>query len=361
MLAYNKAKKVSAVTKSASPMPCFRAKKSNKGNTAHPPGYILNNVAIQSPDLDEKGKDKASPSLGPHLVKNFSTTVSRNIDVSIPQADAGTNPQKLFLSNTDRPSPEETDTITIAQRDATPGISQSDSIVPTVIYSATIANTGVAEASDFGDTYIAPEVSGINVTPDAAAHAFNLSATINNNITWGVHSIGHTDISDENAAAINSTNYPNVVADLTPNMSDLGGRPPRAKFWAQDLTEKHEKFHANEGATTYGTAASTAAINWLKTQAAGTAADATLLANKLPGKMVDDLKTNYVPGAETRAYGDGATSYQTRAAAVKTKGTAGSYPAPPAPAPPAPPAPVPAPAPAPPAPAPAAPAPVPRR
>src|SRR6185312_3081497 len=137
MLAYNRAKKTPAVTKCASPVTGVRAKKSSTRNPAHAPGHSLNNVGVLSHDLDEKAKDKAQPSSGPHMVKNFSTIVDRNIDVSIPQADAGTSPQKLFLTNTDAPAPEETEMITIAQRDNARGIRQSDSVVPTVTYTTT--------------------------------------------------------------------------------------------------------------------------------------------------------------------------------------------------------------------------------
>jgi hypothetical protein len=211
-------------------------------------------------------------------------------------------------------------------------VEESDSIAPALTYSPSISQGGAApRASSFGVTRTRPAVANIAIAHDTTASVFNVTATVNNAITWTVQSRGRTNIPNENAAAINSTNYTTVASDLTPNMSSDNGRPPRTQFWAQDLTEKHERFHANERATTYGQPAFEFAQTWLGTQTAADDAGVTTLVNQVPDKMHESYAASYAPGKESRAYGDGAPSYQARADAVKTKGDGGGYPAPPPP------------------------------
>lgn len=210
---------------------------------------------------------------------------------------------------------------------------ESDSIAPTLAYSPSISQGGAApRASAFGVTRTNPSVANLAIAHDTTASVFNVTATVNNTITWTVQSRGRTDIPNENAAAITSANYTTVASDLTPNMASDNGRPPRTQFWAQDLTERHERFHANERANTYGRPAFEFAQTWLGTQTAADDAGVTGLVNRVPDKMRESYATSYTPGKESRAYGDGAPSYRARADAVKTKGDGGGYPAP-APAP----------------------------
>lgn len=212
-------------------------------------------------------------------------------------------------------------------------VEESDGIARTLTYSPSISQGGAApRASAFGVTRTRPSVADIAIEHDASAMVFSVTATVNNRVTWTVQSRGRTNIPNENAAAITSANYTTVASDLTPNMSSDNGRPPRTKFWAQDLTEKHERFHANERANTYGKPAFEFAETWLSSQTAADEAGVTTLVNQIPDKMHESYAASYTPGKESRAYGDGAPSYQTRADAVKTKGDGGGYPAP-APAP----------------------------
>jgi hypothetical protein len=131
---------------------------------------------------------------------------------------------------------------------------------------------------------------------------------------------------DEKSANIKRSTWPRAATDLTPDMSDDNGRPPRTQFWAPDLTERHEKFHAAEFVT-YGRAAFDLAAEWLKKQTANTDADALTVAKRVPNEMVATIRTTYVPMAESRAYGDGAPTYKGRADAIKAAGRANSYPA----------------------------------
>lgn len=205
-------------------------------------------------------------------------------------------------------------------------VTESDAVGATLTYTPTIANSGTPGASEFGVTSTSTRINGITVAQDTTAHVFNVTAAVNNDITWSVHSLGRTDILNENAAAITKDNYTTVSSDLTPNMASDNGRPPRTQFWASDLTQRHEQFHANERAHTYGRPAFDFARTWLIAQTANSAADATTLAQQVPGKMRESYNASYAPGKESRAYGDGAPSYLARATAIRNKGQSNQYP-----------------------------------
>jgi hypothetical protein len=195
-----------------------------------------------------------------------------------------------------------------------------------LVYNPSIANDGTPPgATEFGVTRTTPQVSDIAVTHDTAAGAFNVTSTVVNTVKWSVHSLGRTDIPNENAPSITNANYSEVASDLTPNMASDNGRPPRGKFWAQDLTERHERFHANERANTYGQPAFEFAKNWLSAQTATDEAEVHGLVNKIPNKMFESYNASYVPGKERRAYGDGAPLYKARADAINATGTRGGY------------------------------------
>jgi hypothetical protein len=130
---------------------------------------------------------------------------------------------------------------------------------------------------------------------------------------------------------ITSTNYTSAASDLTPNMSDLKGRPPRNSLWASDLTIIHEQFHVSERKT-HGGRGVTNAQAWLNTQTASSAADVQNLLTQVPGKVIATSQAAMtMPGKEERAYIAGAPLYSARAVAIKAKGDAGGYPTPPAP------------------------------
>lgn len=295
--------------------------------------------------LQRKGEDvDAVPDLAPPTARPAITTYS--IPVSY----------QLRATIRQRTGPERRDTgetagraVAAAQRDADSAeegaaeeklqkeegeieIEEGDSVAPTLTYSPSIAVSATAPgASEFGVTRTNPRVAGVAVVHDTAATKFDVTATVNNNVTWSVHSLGRTDIPDENAPAITAANYATVASDLTPNMASDGGRPPRTRFWAKDLTERHEQFHANERAHTYGRPAFEFAQTWLSGQTAANEAEVRALVNQVPTKMHENYATAYAPGKETRAYGDGAPLYRARADAVKAKGDSGGYGAPPGP------------------------------
>jgi hypothetical protein len=207
-------------------------------------------------------------------------------------------------------------------------VTQQDTIGSTLTYNGTITQGGFTPGP-FGETKpYTHALSGVSVTRSAGN--FAVRATVDNPIKFEVNGGSNTDIPSENAPAITQTNYPTVVSDLTPDMSDENGRPPRNQFWAQDLTIRHERFHAQEDFN-FGGQGVTSAQAWLNTKTAGNVAAARSLLNQVPGRVANTVATGMAfPGLEERAYGDGAQAYLARATAIKTKGDANGY-APPAP------------------------------
>jgi hypothetical protein len=203
------------------------------------------------------------------------------------------------------------------------GIAESDAISSTVTYNPTITQTGPLP-SPFGETLPYDfSLSGISVT--SASSTFTVSATLDNPIVFQVTGGGDTDISSENDPDITQANYPTVASDLTPDTSDLNGRPPRTQFWAEDLCIRHERFHATEGEG-YSRNGVTVAQTWLNGQTAGSVAAVNALLGQVPGRVADVRRAAMTfPGREERAYADGAPLYLARANAVKAKGDANGY------------------------------------
>jgi hypothetical protein len=138
---------------------------------------------------------------------------------------------------------------------------------------------------------------------------------------------GQVDLPSDAAPGLTQANYPQAASDLTPNMSDLGGRPPRRQFWAQDLTERHELFHADERRR-FGGQSVQNAQNWLNTQTVPNQAAVTVLLGQAWNNQVRAFLARVManPGKEQRAYADGAATYTARADAIRQRGAANQYP-----------------------------------
>jgi hypothetical protein len=200
-----------------------------------------------------------------------------------------------------------------------------DAIGGSLTYSHKIENTATPGPTEFGICRFGDcKVTGITAT--LAGGTYTVAGTIEHKITWGVHPTtdNETDISSETDPDITKTNYPDVVKDLTPNMSSSGGRPPRNAFWAKDLTEIHELFHADD-VQKRGPDATTTAVNWLKTKTAASVGDVTALVNQIPDRVVQTIAAAMGEPGEVRAYGKGAAAYTARAGAIEKKGKAGEY------------------------------------
>jgi len=221
--------------------------------------------------------------------------------------------------------PQEGQTVTLPDIviPAMAGVQEFDAISSTINYNPTITQSG-PPPPPFGETQpYSFSLSGISVT--SASSTYTVSATVDNPIVFQVNGGGDTDISSENDADITQANYATVVSDLTPDTSDLNGRPPRSQFWAEDLCIRHERFHATEGEG-YSRNGVTLAQAWLNGQAAASIAAVNALLGQVPGRVADVRRAAMTfPGREERAYGDGAPLYLARAKAVKTKGDANGY------------------------------------
>lgn len=211
-----------------------------------------------------------------------------------------------------------------------PGLAQlemSDSLMSLMVYGSTITRGGSAGAGNFGITNFGDlKIKDVAVTPMFGT--FTVVGEISHKIVWQVRSGtgpgGQVSVGSETSPLIKKSNFAQVASDITPNMSDLGGRPPRTKFWSQDLTERHELFHATD-VQGRGQTAVFVATHWLDTQTASTVADVNLLLKQVPVRAVAALVAGMGVPAEHRAYGDGAPAYKTRADAITAKGAAGDY------------------------------------
>ena len=211
-------------------------------------------------------------------------------------------------------------------------------------YTSAITKTNDApDPGAFGSTR--PHYALAHVAAVPHAQNFDVTGDINADITFCVTSLGKTNIASDSDPNITQTNYPDVVKDLTPLAATVtrGGRkifknePPRDLFWAEDITIKHERFHAGEDVT-FGQQGVTAAQNWMNTKRVAKIDDIALLLQPTIDKVRDtvDVAMAY-PAREERAYNDGAPTYRDRAQAIKRKGDAKGYvPKPPATPPPAP-------------------------
>jgi len=206
-------------------------------------------------------------------------------------------------------------------------VGKSDAVKGALTYTSTIKNEGAAP-SGFGVTRsFASKLTGVTVTPKT--NLFEVSATLEHPITYQVRATtgpeGQKDIASETDAKLTKTNYPKVHTDLTPDMSDLNGRPPRDEYWAKDLTLTHELVHAKDD-NDNGPAAMATAKTWLDGQTAADATGVQAHLTKIPGRFAAALLAALsTEDGEKHAYGDGAPLYKARADKIKEKGEKGDY------------------------------------
>jgi len=217
---------------------------------------------------------------------------------------------------------------------------QSDKIASTFGYKSSIAQKDPPpDPGEFGTTR--PVYAFEKPGPSAIQNAgtFNVTGTIVADITFQVAGPNRTDIASDIDPDITQQNYPTIVSDLTPSPAAVNSRglslyknqPPRTKFWAEDLTIKHECFHADEDVK-FGRQGVTLAQDWLDKQTARTYDEVGVLLNKVTPIIARKVDTEMaLPGRELRAYAKGAPDYVARAQAIKRKGDAKGYvPKPPA-------------------------------
>ena len=199
---------------------------------------------------------------------------------------------------------------------------------PTIPYGTTINNDpGLPGRDEFGLAKASFIVSDVKVVPDTEFGDFLVTAKLSVPITWGVQDLGRTDIPNESSPDITADNVADVTVDLTPDMDSDGGRPLRDSFWASDLTEMHELFHASEIAGEYVPLAFEDAMEWLKLQVAEDEDQAReFVKEAVPLIMERYIVDKMGPGAEPRAYGDGAPLYEARVEKITKKADEGEYP-----------------------------------
>ncbi len=208
-------------------------------------------------------------------------------------------------------------------------IERTDSISGKFTYKGSINKSpDTPSEGNFGETLsFSSKLTGITITPKTSS--FEISATFEHPIVYKIRSgtgpRGQVDISSEADSDITKDNYTTVASDLTPNISDLKGRPPRTKFWAEDLTVKHELVHAKDDQGN-GPGAMATVTTWLNGQTAADVDAVKGLLGALPGRFATALLAALsTEDGEKHAYGDGADAYKARANAVKSKGDKGEY------------------------------------
>lgn len=211
----------------------------------------------------------------------------------------------------------------------------SDAVGASFNYTFTVNNSGITlGADDFGKTTGSlKHFSNVVVTPGAGK--FTVTADLKQTVSWDTRATvgphNEVNIMSDTDPALTNANYAQVVSDLTPNVSDLKGRPPRTKFWSKDFTIKHEKYHVKDF-TDVGQTGATGAETWLGTQTAARKEDVPALLDTAWNDKIFKVWDKFTdpPKVEERAYDDGVASYTARANAIKTKGdkgpTGGGYP-----------------------------------
>lgn len=238
---------------------------------------------------------------------------------------------------------------------------QTDAISNQLNYRSGITPDGPAPGADeFGRTSYNFSAENVVVRHPAGAPArpagpnspavpavppsYEVSMDIVGVIQYQVTDRGRTHIGSDSEAAITQASYPQVAADLNPPAGPVvhNGRqfmrnqPFRDRFWARDLTIRHEIYHCNDDVR-FGATAVQAAQAWLNTQTANTDDQlAAVLGRLMPRIGASVLASRAPPADEHSAYDDGGPFYRARAQAIKRKGDAKGYAPKPAPQPKAP-------------------------
>ncbi len=198
-----------------------------------------------------------------------------------------------------------------------------DALTSTITYEPSVAKQGTV--SPFGSTTWG-NFNVLGLVVRSTPGRFTVSFRLQNPITYNVAS-PKTSIASATDPALTAANYTRAASDLTPDMARQNGKPPRTRFWAQDLTLRHEKFHSDERRR-LNRAGATQAQAWLNTQTAASAAEVATLVAQVPDRVItaSQAAVGTLDEKESRAYGDGAPLYKARADAIRTAGGSGSYP-----------------------------------
>jgi hypothetical protein len=177
-------------------------------------------------------------------------------------------------------------------------------------------DAGAPGPDEFGVEKVKYKIDNIKWTHHPDTKTVDVNARVFLDITWGVHSLEHTNVPGANDAVVTKTTWKEIADDLRP---DGTGRPTRDKYWAEDLTRKHENFHATDDigrATLYLPTART----WLTAQtvsAGSVEADVKAHLETMRANIEADGWAWYGTGGEDRAYADGKSSYAGRVTGIE--------------------------------------------
>jgi hypothetical protein len=208
-----------------------------------------------------------------------------------------------------------------------------DPVQSSMFVRSKVTKGGVKQMQGFGREEVTATLDSITWTADD--DVVKIQARLLVDCHWDVNSQGRTHISGPNDPTVTGVNWDEVIADLTP---DSTGQPPRKKFWAQDLTERHEQFHAqddinkaNEFISQKNTALGSKNIDvpWLwisDDDEKKINFRVNLLLKDVAAEANTTLQEHYQSGGEGRAYADGKAAYEQRVAEIKKRGQAEEWP-----------------------------------
>lgn len=212
--------------------------------------------------------------------------------------------------------------------DVEPMMIEADAVASQLGYTTSVAQQqgDPTDKTEFGFTWgnHISVADGGKIHHDKPSSTWQVSVTYDNPVTFRVYTSalrGQTDIDGPADADIKKSNFPQVVADLTPG-SD--GRPPRNQFWARDLTIAHEQFHVVDGQGMCRQAVASEQQQ-LNQQQAASMDDVQALLKPIPMRIVKARGAGMANGGEDRAYAAGKAAYQSRADAIRANGQANKY------------------------------------
>lgn len=212
------------------------------------------------------------------------------------------------------------------EHDDEDGGGKSDSISSSIGFGSRVVQSATPGSSEFGVERVKYKVDRISWIYLPFLSTVYVYARVFLDITWGVHSLGRTDISgalDYDVITASNATKKKIAKDLRP---DASGRPTRASYWARDLTARHERFHASDDIGRAKLYLPTAR-SWLGAQTvspSSVGADVAAHLETMRANIEADGWAWYGTGGESRAYADGKASYESRADAIDLMASVGS-------------------------------------
>lgn len=281
-------------------------------------------VQPATPEAAAEGEAALEPIRGEVLVKEDSngTDGARSSRLSSSSTGVGREPRRL---------PVQADlTITAGiSRGARLADTKTDAVRGELSMGSSLKKGSITlKATSFGQEHVEYQVD--SAAWKKADGRVKVSARVFLDIHWDIQSTGNKDVSGPEDAEVKKESWDKIVADLTPSAS---GRAPRKKYWAKDLTERHERFHASDDIGRTKLYIPTAQ-SWLTNQTV-TAEDSVVGRIKTSFEVVKLLETvrsnveadgwayyDKAGGAgEDRAYAEGKEAYQKRADEISDRAT----------------------------------------